>query len=107
MAEEEVQIKEPVKPKKVETPKPAPTRPVLQNHSSTGNYYVQVGSFRTQPSTRFTSVIRNNGFNYTIKRAGDGTNKLLIGPYQDRASVNSALVIVKDRINKSAFVVKR
>ena len=86
--------------------KPVATKPVPKSVSTT-RYYVQVGSFRTEPSSRFISVIRNNGFNYTIKRAADGTKKLLIGPYKDRASVNNALVTVKDRINKSAFVVKR
>ncbi|WP_373030948.1 SPOR domain-containing protein [Sulfurovum sp.] len=113
--EEVVQIKEPVKPKKVKTavvktPKPVvtpvTTTPVPKSVSTT-KYYVQVGSFRTNPSSRFISVIKNNGFQYTIKRTSDGTRKLLIGPYKDRASVNRALVNVKDRINKSAFVVKR
>jgi cell division septation protein DedD len=36
-----------------------------------------------------------------------GIKKLLIGPYQDRAAVDSALVRVRDTINKSAFVVKK
>lgn len=111
---EEEKTEEVVKPKKVKTPKPVvtpvkkpvATKPVPKSVSTT-RYYVQVGSFRTEPSSRFISVIRNNGFNYTIKRAADGTKKLLIGPYKDRASVNNALITVKDRINKSAFVVKR
>jgi len=123
VVKEAVQIKEPVKPKKVKTavvktPKPVVTpvkkpvkKPVTSKPApkavSTTRYYVQVGSFRTQPSSRFVSVIRNNGFRYTIKRSSDGTKKLLIGPYNDRTSVNRALVQVRDRINKSAFVVKR
>ena len=115
----EEKTEEVVKPKKVKTAvvktpkpvvipvkKPVATKPV-QKSVSTTRYYVQVGSFRTKPSSRFISVIKNNGFRYTIKRASDGTKKLLIGPYTDRAAVNSALVTVKDRINKSAFVVKR
>jgi DedD protein len=95
-------------PKAVKKPvkKPVAAKPVPKS-VSTKRYYVQVGSFRTKPSSRFISVIRNNGFNYTIKYTADGTKKLLIGPYKDRASVNHALVRVKDRINKSAFVVKR
>jgi DedD protein len=116
---EEERTEEVVKPKKVKTAvvktpdpvvtpvkKPVATKPVPKSVSTT-RYYVQVGSFRTAPSSRFISVIRNNGFQYTIKRAADGTKKLLIGPYTDRAAVNSALATVKDRINKSAFVVKR
>ena len=112
--EEVVKVKEAVQLKKIKTPKPVVTsveKPVVSKSVpktvSTKKYYVQVGSFRTQPSSRFVSVIRNNGFRYTIKRSSDGTKKLLIGPYNDRASVNRALVQVRDRINKSAFVIKR
>ncbi|MBT8349404.1 MAG: hypothetical protein HKP62_08180 [Sulfurovum sp.] len=121
--EETVQIKEPVKPKKVKAPVVKTPKPVVQavkkpvkkpitakpdpKPVSTGRYYVQVGSFKTKPSSRFVSVIKNNGFRYTIQRSSDGTKKLLIGPYSDRSSVNRALAQVRDRINKSAFVVKR
>ena len=93
-------VKEPVQ-------KPVAARPEPKS-TSAAQYYVQVGSFKTQPSSRFISVIKNNGFNYRIVRSpADGTNKLLIGPYENRASVDRALRQVKDRINKSAFVVKR
>ncbi|TNF44620.1 MAG: hypothetical protein EP216_01705 [Epsilonproteobacteria bacterium] len=97
------------KPKPVAKPvqKPVASKPVPKSTSGK-KYYVQVGSFKNQPSTRFISVIRNNGFKYRILRSPkDGTKKLLIGPYGDRASVNRALVEVRDRINKRAFVVKR
>jgi len=124
VVKEAVQIAKPVKPKKVKAPvvnipkpvvtpvtkavkKPVTTKPLPKSVSTT-RYYVQVGSFKKQPSARFVSVIKNNGFRYRItKRATDGTKKLLIGPYKDRASVNRALGQVRDRINKSAFVVKR
>lgn len=121
---EAVQITKPVKPKKVKAPVVKIPKPVVQTVKKpvkkpvatkpapksvfTKRYYVQVGSFKKQPSARFVSVIRNNGFRYKItKRTADGTKKLLIGPYKDRASVNRALIQVRDRINKSAFVVKR
>ncbi len=71
-------------------------------------YFIQVGSFTQTPSTRFLSVIKNSGFNYKITpTSSTGTKKLLIGPYGSRAEVDTALVRVRDRINKSAFVVKK
>ena len=71
-------------------------------------YFIQVGSFTQTPSARFLSVIKNSGFNYKITPASStGTKKLLIGPYASRAEVDTALVRVRDRINKSAFVVKK
>ena len=71
-------------------------------------YFIQVGSYRQTPSKRFLSVIKNNGFAYHITApTNKGIKKLLIGPYSDRTTANSALVRVKDLINKSAFVVKK
>ncbi len=71
-------------------------------------YYIQVGSFTQTPSAKFLSVISNSGFTYKITPPSDtGTKKLLIGPYKDKQSAYNALVRVKDRINKSAFVIKK
>lgn len=76
--------------------------------SATDAYFIQVGSFTKTPSARFLSVITNSGFKYKITPpTATGTKKLLIGPYKDRESANNALVRVKDRINKSAFVLKK
>lgn len=97
--------KEIIVPKKIKTPviTPTPPKPV-----STTTYYIQVGSFSKDPSARFLSVIKNSGFNYKITKASTkGIKKLLIGPYKSRTSANTALIQVRDRINKSAFVVKK
>lgn len=105
-------------PKKVEKPAkeivaPAPIKkpvikPDVPKTISSQTYYIQVGSFKTNPSTRFLSTIKNSGFNYTIIDSGaNGSKKLLIGPYQDKSTVDNALIQVKDRINKSAFIIKK
>ncbi len=88
--------------------KPTAPKPIPQKPITTQTYYIQVGSFTTDPSARFLSSIQNSGFSYTIVAGGaNGAKKLLIGPYPDRASADRALVNVKDRINKSAFVTKK
>ena len=93
-----------VVPKPVKKPVATPAPKVL----STKKYYIQVGSFKSQPSVRFVSVIKNNGFKYiTTRPTANGTRKLLIGPYKDRASVDRALLQIRDRITKRAFVVTR
>jgi len=82
--------------------------PAKSKSSSSQTYYIQVGSFTKTPSTQFLGVIKKSGFNYKITpKAANGTKKLLIGPYKNRASADSALSKVKDRINKNAFVVKK
>jgi DedD protein len=102
----------PVPPKIIEKAKERPTgKPVnipKPKSVATQTYYIQVGSFTQTPSSQFLSIIKNSGFNYKITPAtSNGTKKLLIGPYKDRKSVDTALVRVRDRINKSAFVVKK
>jgi len=79
-----------------------------KNLKATGHYYIQVGSFRQTPSNRFLSIIQKSGFQYKITSpSASGIKKLLIGPYSNRTEVNNALARVKDRINKSAFVISR
>jgi len=76
--------------------------------ASAVTYYIQVGSYKGSPSKRFLQVIKNNGFHYKITSpAANGTKKLLIGPYASRKSVDTALIRVRDLINKNAFVVKK
>jgi DedD protein len=110
--EEVKKEKKPVPPAVIEKAKERPAaRPVnvpKPTPVSAQTYYIQVGSFTQSPSSRFLSIIKNSGFNYKITTAtGNGTKKLLIGPYKDRKSVDAALVRVRDRINKGAFVVKK
>lgn len=81
---------------------------VHARQTRTGSYYIQVGAFSKVPSQRFLDRISQNGFAYTItNKSPRGLRKLLIGPYPDRKSAERALVKVKDRINKSAFLVDK
>ncbi|PTB88050.1 hypothetical protein C9925_00565 [cyanobacterium G8-9] len=103
-----VVVKKPVvKPvtKAVKTPKVTKKAP---KSTSTGKYYVQVGSFKDKPSTRFLSVIKSSGFEYHVTNPDrTGYKKLLIGPYKTRVEVDKARDIIRDRIHKSAFVVQK
>ena len=105
-------VEKPLPIKVIEKAKERPTGkpvnvPTLKPAASQA-YYIQVGSFTQTPSTQFLSIIKKSGFNYKITSpTSSGTKKLLIGPYEDRKSVDTALVRVRDRINKSAFVVKK
>ncbi len=112
MKKEEAKVAKPVPTQIIEKAKVRPTgKPVNVPTSKpvrTQTYYIQVGSFKQTPSSRFLSIIKSSGFSYKITDpTSSGTKKLLIGPYKDRKSVDTALVRVRDRINKSAFVVKK
>ncbi len=88
--------------KKSTTPKHTP------QESTHTTYYIQVGYFSKMPSSQFLSVIKRSGFDYLITPPNaKGNKKLLIGPYATRAEADRALVRVRDRINKSAFILKK
>lgn len=102
----------PSETKVTETPKTA-TKPVTKNENikkeQTSNgetYYVQVGAFSNKPNDEFISIIKKNGYNYKIVGGQNGSSKILIGPYDGKEKANAALAKIRDRINKSAFLVK-
>ncbi|MFT7824807.1 MAG: SPOR domain-containing protein, partial [Sulfurimonas sp.] len=82
------------------------TRPGQNKKTESGTYYIQVGSFTSSPNRHILNTIKKNNFHYTIVKKSNGAKKLLIGPYKDRVSAEKALVNVKDRINKRAFIKK-
>jgi len=107
------EVKESPKVEEVVVPKTEPTpvqnkKPETITSVSGQIYYIQVGAFSHAPSSnsRLLSSIKNNGFNYRIKTVGN-TKKAQVGPFKDRASADTALVRIRDLINKSAFVVKK
>ncbi len=83
--------------------KPKITQPASRLPSA---YYVQVGSFSKTPSadSRLIHAIRSSGYHYVVFNAPNGMKKVLIGPYKNRAAADKAIVPIKSRINKSAFV---
>lgn len=85
-----------------------PTPDVSSTASQKRLFYIQVGSFTKTPSERFLSIIRKSGFDYMVTPASaNGTKKLLIGPYKTKDAMHDILVQVKERINKSAFIIQR
>lgn len=88
--------------------KVAQAKKELQATKASNGYFIQVGSFVKTPSSQFLSVITSSGFDYKITApSSTGTKKLLIGPYGSKAEADIALLRVKDRINKSAFILKK
>jgi DedD protein len=106
--QEKIEPKKPTVKATKATPAPKVVTPKPSHPAATVHYYIQVGSFSQTPSKRFLNTIKKHGFSYKITTAtGNGTKKLLIGPYPSRTDADNALVRVKDRINKGAFIVKK
>jgi len=104
-----VEVKKPankpaVKPTVKPVKKPTASKKAPKSVAS-GTYYVQVGSFKDNPSARFLSVIKSSGFTYHVTNPDrTGYKKLLIGPYKTRELATTILTKVKDEIEKDAFI---
>ena len=86
--------------------KPLMNRPLIESTSS-GTYYVQVGSFTGKPKNTLLHKITRNGYKYKMiqfPRNGTRISKLLIGPYKEKATALKVLPKVKASIEKAAFI---
>jgi hypothetical protein len=79
----------------------------IEQSSSQGNFYVQVGSFVGRPKASLIYSITRQGYRHKIikfPRGGQTINKLLIGPYRTRAEALTVLEKVRATIRKDAFI---
>ena len=80
-------------------------RPLI--NTSSGTYYVQVGSFKGRPKSTLLHKITRNGYKYKMiqfPRNGTRISKLLIGPYKNKVSALEVLPKVRASIEKAAFI---
>jgi cell division protein FtsN len=68
-------------------------------------FYVQAGSFVTQPKKAFLLGIERLGLGYKVKYAQK--YKVLIGPYSKESDARNALKKVRAKVSKGAFIVKQ
>jgi hypothetical protein len=79
----------------------------MENVSSDGTYYVQVGSFSGKPNSAILSKIKSNHLHYRLIKFDMNNrhiNKLLVGPYKTKAQVENALKVIKQNIQPTAFI---
>ncbi len=76
--------------------------PSQPSSKSANSYYIQVGSFRSNPNKKFLTKLRNRGFAYRVVKNGD-SSKVLVGPYSSRIQASLALSAVKKNI-PSAYI---
>jgi len=79
----------------------------IEKSSIHGNYYVQVGSFIDYVKHSLIYRIEEQGFHHKIiqfPKDGQEISKLLIGPYLTRNEVLEILPIVRETIQKDAFI---
>lgn len=90
---------------KVNAPRMMPSMVHVSN--TTGNYYVQVGSFSGRPKDALLHRITSEGYQYKIidfSIDSKQISKLLIGPYNKRSDAVELLENVKRAIQADAFI---
>ena len=71
------------------------------------NFYIKVGSFFSDPNPKFLLNITESGFSYIIKDDiynGNIIKRVYIGPYSTREEAERFLGVVKDKINRDAYI---
>jgi len=79
----------------------------IEQISSKGNFYVQVGSFVGKPKSSLLYTITHKGFHYKLiqfPKEGRSISKLLIGPYITKGEARSILTQIREQIQKDAFI---
>jgi len=72
--------------------------------SSSVKYYVQAGSFITQPSKSYLKDIEKLALSYKVHHSKK--YKVLIGAYKDEKGARAALIKIRKHINRGAFITK-
>ncbi len=97
------------KPVKQSTPTPTSntaTKKTKVQATSSGRYYVQVGSFgRFSPDKKFLQKITGNGYTYKLHKVGTLT-KVLVGPYQSDKAARKQLSAIRSKIEPGAFLTR-
>jgi len=79
----------------------------IEKSSVDGNYYVQIGSFIGSPKHALIYHISQEGLHHKIiqfQKDGQQISKLLIGPYFTRNEALAILPVVREKIQKDAFI---
>jgi len=82
----------------------------IAKHISTPAYYIQVGSFsKYKPNKQFLNSITTRGYNYKFyktKRNGKVLNKVLVGPFKNKAKAKKVRIEIRNHIEAGAFLIK-
>ncbi|MCK9454194.1 MAG: SPOR domain-containing protein [Sulfurimonas sp.] len=97
-------------PKAVETKKKATAQPKTTASSTTGEFYVQVGSFaKYEPNKKFLDSILSLGYKYKFHKVTVNSktlNKVLVGPFHSEAEARKALIPIRNSVEAGAFLTK-
>ena len=74
--------------------------------AASGDWYIQVGSFRGTPNPKWLAHIRALGYAYRSVPGIEGMKRLLVGPFRSREDAQSVLPNARHEFNPEAFIKK-
>jgi D-alanyl-D-alanine carboxypeptidase/D-alanyl-D-alanine-endopeptidase (penicillin-binding protein 4) len=77
----------------------------VSKSKSSKYYYVQVGSFKAKPTSKYLRKISKLGLPYKVKKTN--IYKVLVGPYKKESTARKILPRVRQKLNRSAFISKQ
>ena len=72
--------------------------------AASGNWFIQVGSFRGTPDPNWLAHIKALGYDYRSVLGDDGMKKLLVGPFVSREDALQVLPNARHEFNPGAFI---
>jgi len=97
------------KPKTVKQEKSTSAKGSAKQAVEIGATYIQVGSFsKYTPNKKFLNTISHSGYDYAYHRVvqqGKIVNKVLVGPFKNRADAQNKLMSVRKNITPDAFII--
>lgn len=77
---------------------------VVTKTVSSGNYFIQVGSFASNSSASLERKLKNLDYDYKVVTSGN-VKKVLVGPYATKENASKNLYDLREQINPEAFIV--
>ena len=99
---------------KAQKPAPVKTTPaatatkegtVLIKNAGKTIYYIQVGAFKRDPSPKFMTKLKENGFTFITKRTNN-MRRVRVGPYDSYDQAKAALPEIKAKLGINGLIVK-
>jgi len=82
----------------------ATSQPSLSAIDTSKKYYIQAGSFVNVPTKKYLQGIEHLGLRYKVRFSNK--HKVLVGAYSEEKKAREVLEIVRQHINKGAFLIK-
>lgn len=98
----EVAKKDEIKPAE---PKAEVKKEETKKQPTSGEVYIQIGSYSKEPPASFYSLVKANGYNYKVSEH-NSSKKVLVGPFKSKDEAAAEIGKIRANINSGAFIAR-